>query len=176
MNLMEHLPDYYVNNQTMETLQGLLSNHINKLAENFNTTIDQCFVNTATELLSRYEKIYGLEVDVTKNHEFRRERIRGKIRGTGTVTKQMIAQVAKSYSNGEVEVIEDNENSSFLVKFVGTKGIPANIADLRLTIEEIKPAHLRFEFEYTYNTWSNVKHMTWEQAALLTWEEIRERG
>ncbi|BCJ92598.1 hypothetical protein acsn021_01670 [Anaerocolumna cellulosilytica] len=175
MNLMQHLPDYYVNNQTMETLQGLLSVHINKLAEDFNNTLNQCFVNTATELLSRYEKIYGLTVDVTKNHEFRRERIRAKIRGTGTVTKQMIAQVARSYSNGEVEVIENNEESSFLVRFVGTKGIPANITDLRLTIEEIKPAHLRFEFEYTYNTWKDVGRMTWGEATELTWGEIRER-
>jgi hypothetical protein len=175
MNLMQHLPDYYVNNQSMETLQGLLSIHINTLAEDFNNTLNQCFVNTATELLSRYEKIYGLTVDVTKNHEFRRERIRAKIRGTGTVTKQMIAQVARSYSNGEVEVVENNENSSFLVRFVGTKGIPANIADLRLTIEEIKPAQLRFEFEYTYNTWKDIGHMTWGEAAELTWGEIRER-
>lgn len=37
-----------------------------------------------------------------------------------------------------MEVIEDNANSRFVIRFVGTLGIPGNMADLKLTIEEIK--------------------------------------
>ncbi len=175
INLMEYLPDYYYDNKTMESLQGIISRGINKLADNLEETVDQCFINTADSLLGRYEKIYGLDVDVTKSKEFRRERIRAKVRGTGTVTKQMVAEVARSYSNGEVAVIENNENSSFIVKFIGTKGVPANMADLTLTIEEIKPAHLSFTFEYTFNTWNDILHMTWEEAGSFTWDQLRER-
>ena len=175
MKLMEYLPDYYKENETMESLQGILSEQMNGLESSLSTTMNECFINTASGLLSRYEKLYGLEVDVTKSDAFRRERIRAKVRGTGTVTKEMIAQTAKSYSNGEVEVIENNPNSSFVVKFVGTKGIPANMAGLTLTIDEIKPAHLSFTFEYTYNTWNDVKSMTWEEAGEYTWEELRVR-
>ncbi len=175
LKLMEYLPDYYVGNKTMENLQDILSSGINELADDLGETVDQCLINTATALLSRYEKVYGLEVDVTKSDEFRRERIRAKVRGTGTVTKQMIAEVARSYSNGEVAVIENNENSSFVVKFIGTKGVPANMADLTLTIEEIKPAHLSFTFEYTFNTWNDILHMTWEEAGRFTWDQLRER-
>lgn len=176
LNLMEYLPDYYTGNQTMESLQGIISNNINKLAKDLEETVDQCFIDTATYLLSRYEKVYGLNVDVTKSNEFRRERIRAKVRGTGTVTKQMIAQVARSYSNGEVAVIENNANSSFVVKFVGTKGIPANMADLTLTIEEIKPAHLSFTFEYTWMTWNefdgyNKTFNQWDELNLM-WDEF----
>jgi uncharacterized protein YmfQ (DUF2313 family) len=175
LKLMEYLPDYYTGNKTMENLQDMLNTSITKLAESLEETVDQCFINTTTALLSRYEKVYGLDVDVTKSDEFRRERIRAKVRGTGTVTKQMIAEVARSYSNGEVVVIENNENSSFVVKFVGTKGVPANMADLTLTIEEIKPAHLYFTFEYTFNTWNDILHMTWEEVGSFTWDQLRER-
>lgn len=175
MELINLLPDYYRSNKTMEELQSILSQQINKLTSNLNETIDQCFVNTATSLLSRYEKIYGIQVDVNKSDEFRRERIRAKIRGIGTVTKKMIKDTARSYSNGEVEVIEDPANYKFIIKFVGTKGIPANMADLTLTIEEIKPAHLSFEFVYTYNTWNDVSGMTWNEASAYTWEELRTR-
>jgi len=175
MELITLLPEYYKGNKTMEELQGILSTDINHLANNINTAIDQCFVNTATALLSRYEKIYGIQVEVSKSNEFRRERIRAKIRGTGTVTKQMIENVAKSYSNGEVEVIENTEDYSVKVKFVGTKGIPSNMADLTLTINEIKPAHLSFSFEYTYNIWNDVAGMTWDEASAYTWEELRVR-
>lgn len=158
----------------MEELQGILSEDINNLSTNFNETIDQCFINTATDLLSRYEKIYGLEVDISKNAEFRRERIRAKARGTGAITKQMLAEITTSYSNGEVEIIEDTSNYSFVVKFIGTLGIPANMADLTLTIEEIKPAHLSFTFEYTYHTHQYVSQFTHEQLSSSTHLQIRE--
>lgn len=176
MDLMTLLPDYYKDNLTMEELQSILSKDINILANNFNKTIDQCFVNTATSLLSRYEKIYGIKIDVSKSNEFRRERIKAKVKGTGTVTKQMIINTAKSYSNGDVEVIEDNEHYSFKIKFVGTKGIPANIKDLALTIEEIKPAHLSFEFVYTWLTWNEYDSYNktcdeWDNLD-LTWNEL----
>lgn len=160
----------------METLQGVLSTDINTLAGKLDETIDECFVNTASTLLSRYEEIYGIQVDVNKSDEFRRERIRAKIRGIGTVTKQMIIDTAASYSNGKVEVVEDPANYSFKIKFVGVRGIPANMADLTLTIEEIKPAHLAFTFEYTYITWNefdsyNKTFDTWD-ALNLTWDEF----
>ena len=91
------------------------------------------------------------------------------------ITKQMIENVAKSYSNGEVEVIENIADYSFKVKFVGSKGIPDNMADLTLTINEIKPAHLSFCFEYTYNTWNDIADMTWDEASVYTWEQLRVR-
>ncbi len=174
MNLMELLPPYYSENVTMQQLQNIIGTEINKVADGLNKTISECFVNTVSDLLSRYEKIYGLEVDVSKNDEFRRERLRAKIRGTGTVTKQMIKDVAASYSNGEVEVIEDNENYRFVIKFVGTIGIPENMADLKLTIEEIKPAHLAYTFEYTYRTHGELKNYTHGTLSNYTHQTLRE--
>ena len=47
------------------------------------------------------------------------------------------------------------------------------MSDLKLTIEEIKPAHLAVTYEYVYNTWADVSKLTWAQAAEYTWEEIR---
>ena len=91
----------------------------------------------------------------------------------GTTTKEMVKNVASSYSNGEVEVIEDTAHYRFVIRFVGMLGIPGNMADLKLTIEEIKPAHLVVEYEYIYNIWRDVEVLTWEQAAAYTWEEIR---
>lgn len=174
MELISLMPEYYKGNLTMEELQSLLSTDINKLVNGLSETIDQCFVNTATALLPRYEKIYGVQVDVSKSNEFRRERIRAKIRGVGTVTKQMIEATARSYSNGEVEIIEDPGSYRFVIKFVGTLGIPANMTDLILTIEEIKPAHLSYTFDYTYRTYGELGAYTHEQLSAYTHQELRE--
>ena len=173
IDLMTYLPEFYENNITMKELQGILSQIITKFDDGRNEVLDNCFISTASELLSRYEKIFGLSIDISKNDEFRRERLKAKVRGNGTTTKQLIEQVASSFSNGEVEIIEDNEIYTFYVKFIGTLGVPGNIADLKLTIEEIKPAHLDFDFIYTYNTWDNIGKLTWEQAKAYTWEQIR---
>ncbi|MFT4005204.1 MAG: DUF2313 domain-containing protein [Lacrimispora sp.] len=173
MNLMTLLPDYYGENETMIRLQSILSAETEKLDTGLSQTILECFVNTAGAMLSRYEKLYGLEVDVSKSDAFRRERIKAKIAGAGTTTKQMIINTAKSYSNGEVEVFEDNANNRFTIKFVGILGIPGNLADLKLTIEEIKPAHLAVTYEYVYNTWTNLSVLTWKQAIAYKWEQIR---
>lgn len=173
MELIKLLPDYYEQNVTMQTLQRILSAVTDDLDEKLSDIIAQCFVQTAGTYLARWENLLALDVDISKSDEFRRERITAKISGTGTTTKAMIVDVASRYSNGAVEVIEDNANSRFTIKFVGTLGIPGNMADLKLTIEEIKPAHLAVTYEYVYNTWSDVGALTWNQAASYTWEEIR---
>ncbi|MBE5987156.1 MAG: DUF2313 domain-containing protein [Paenibacillaceae bacterium] len=173
MDLMTLLPTYYDQNETMKKLQEILSAESDKLDTQLSTVIAECFVNTASTMLSRYERIYGIEIDISKSKNFRKERIKAKIAGVGTTTKQMIQNVSASYSNGDVEVIEDNENSKFTIKFVGTLGIPENLADLKLTIEEIKPAHLDVTYEFVYNTWENLKQITWGQATDFTWSQIR---
>lgn len=173
MQLMRLLPDYYENNTTMNLLQGILSEVTDELEEGLSSTIKECFESTASALLSRYEKMYGLQVDILKDETYRKERILAKLVGVGTTTKKMLMETAASYSNGEVEVIEDNANHKFTIKFVGTKGVPGNMADLKLTIEEIKPAHLAVEYLYVYNTWDDIAKITWENAESYTWNELR---
>lgn len=173
MDLMDLLPPVYDENTTMQELQGILTNKINAAISGTGATVDECFIETASALLSRYEKIYGITVDVSKSDDFRREILRAKIAGVGTVTKQMIIDTATSYSNGTVEIIEHPETYSFVVKFTGTLGIPPNMPGLTNTINEIKPAHLAFSFEYTYRTHGMLTGYTHAQLAAYTHETIR---
>lgn len=176
MSWMEILPPVYDGNLTMEELQNIVDDELSEVLGGFQEITDECFINTALSLLSRYEQICGLEVDVSKSSSFRRERIKAKVTGIGTVTKQMIIDTAASYSNGEVEVLEDVQNNRFIIKFVGVLGIPENMSDLILTIEQIKPAHLGYTFEYTWISWNQYEsyHNTWEgwDFLNLTWDEF----
>ena len=97
MELIKLLPDYYEKNVTMQTLQGLLSGVTNNLEQGLSSTISECFASTASKLLERYEQLLGLEVDVSKPDDFRQERIRAKISGVGTTTKEMVKNVARRY-------------------------------------------------------------------------------
>ena len=163
MDFMNLLPDYYDHNLTMQTIQRIISLEAEALDEGLKNTVRQCFISTATDLLARYEVIFGLEVNCEKPVSYRRERILAKAVGNGTTTKSMIREVAAAYSNGEVEIMEDNANHKIVVRFVGTIGIPGNMNDLKATLEEIKPAHLELVYEYIYNThdtFNNITHKT----------------
>lgn len=173
--LIDLLPDNYAESTQTVNIQAAFNNLIEKAKTDKEDLFNQLFVNTATWGLTSWERALKIKTDTTKSYASRRERINAKLRGAGTTTKAMIEQAASAFSNGEVEVIEDPTNYSFKIKFVGTKGIPANMADLKVTIEEIKPAHLAFEFEFVYNTWNDISGMKWNDAATYTWEGLRTR-
>lgn len=174
MELIKLLPDYYQDNETMLTLQNVLSEETDKLDVELKVTVNQCFPQLATTLLSRWETILGIKTDGSLSDTSRQEQILAKLSGTGTTTKQMIKAVAEKFSGAEVEVIEDNANSRFYIRFVGQLGIPENMTGLKAAIEDVKPAHLEVIYEYIYNTWQDVTKMTWQRASGYTWQTIRE--
>lgn len=151
--------------------QGLELSILNKHIKDLQ---NQLFVNKATWGLDFFERDYGIKTDISKTYEERREVILAKKRGTGTVTKEMIKNTAKAFTNVDVDVIE-NKDYSFTVKFIGEKGIPRNLQDFKDMLEEIKPAHLAYNLEFTYTVWDFLKekNLTWAGASNKTWDELK---
>ena len=174
MDLMKLLPDYYSGNLTMEQLQEILGTEISKADKKLDEAVAQCFVDSATVLLSRYENIYGIDVDANLSNVMRREVIRAKKRGRGTTTKKLVEEVAQSFSYGEVSVDEEHEIYTIKITFVGEKGIPANLVALKRALREIIPAHLVVQYVFTYATWGDVKAFTWGELLSKTWKEVKE--
>lgn len=137
------------------------------------SVLDQFFVQTATWGLALWEEEFGIRVEPAKPTQWRREQILAKIRGTGTVTKEMIKNTAEAFSGGEVDVIEYPEEYRFVVKFIGVRGIPPNMAGFIEALEQIKPAHLAYDFEYTYVTWGMLSNQTWDEIGTMTWDELK---
>ncbi len=145
---------------------GLLEHEISDL-------LDQCFISTATWGLTRWEEVYGLTTNMALSYEQRREILMAKLRGQGTTTAQMIKETAETFSGGEIEVIEDNPNNHFTVRFIGIKGIPRNMNAFISMLEDIKPAHLSYSFEYRYTTWNELINRSWASVKDYTWNSIR---
>ncbi|UVI32096.1 YmfQ family protein [Paenibacillus spongiae] len=149
---------------------------LQQLETSIDGVLDQMFVDTATYGLAKWEKFLGIQIDELKPIEQRKSVIISKIRGIGTVTKVLIKSVAESYSNGEVDVLEDSANYTVTIAFVSTRGIPPNITDIQNAIRDIIPAHLAINYEFTYITWDEINAMnkTWDEwdALGLTWDEL----
>lgn len=135
--------------------------------------VSQCFIMTATWGIDRWEELFGIAVNQAVSYEQRREVLVAKMRGQGTTTVQMIKDVAAAFSGGEVEVTEDNPNHRFVVSFVSTKGIPENMQGFISMLEEIKPAHLAYEFKYWLTIWDELKKISWNGLSIITWDGIK---
>ena len=172
-DLMAYLPAYYRDSRVVRAIQNALAEEIGNLRYAQDDVLRQFFVYTATWGLDLWEKILDLPVDTTRPAERRREIIIAKLRGAGTTTKQMIINAAAAFSGGEVDVIEYPAEYRFVVKFIGVKGIPPNMAGFIAMLEQIKPAHLTYSFEYTYTVWDNLRVLAWSQAGTRTWNELK---
>ena len=172
--LINYLPELYRNSPEIVEFQEAMQFWTDRLHADRTELFEQFHISTATWGLANWERALGLETDISKPYAYRRTRIESKLRGLGTTTIEMIKNVASSFSNGDVEVIEHNGEYTFEILFVGTIGIPPNMDDLTAAIEEIKPAHLAYLYTYLYRTWDMVSHLTWDDAAGYTWDQLRE--
>ena len=173
--LLSYMPRYYRTSKVIDNINTANSSELTKFTERLDNTLDQFFVDTADYTLDRWEKELGIEVNNNYDINFRRSRIKSKLRGQGTVTINLIKNVSETFSNGEVDVIEDNPSYSFMIKFVGTRGVPPNLDDLKKAIEDIKPAHLAVTYAFTYTVWKEVKAITWGEVKTGTWGDLKTR-
>ncbi|MEK3673526.1 YmfQ family protein [Paenibacillus sp. FSL R10-2771] len=176
IDLMQYLPAYYSTSRVMISLQESNGTEIALLYSALNDILKQFFAESATWWLIQWEYELGLPTDLSKSIISRREMIRAKLRGTGTTTPEMIERTASAFSGGEVKVEGIPGQYRFIVRFVGILGIPPNMAGLIQILEEIKPAHLAYEFAYTYTYWESLKTITWNTAGAGTWNDLRTFG
>ena len=175
MELSSVLPEYYDDNVTMQELQRILSEVTENLETVLKRTTNDTFWSKASgnEMLSRYEKMFGLSPDADKSDRYRRERIAARVSGAGTTTASLIQHIAESYTNAAVELQENFSVYTVIARFVGTSGIPGNISDIKASIEEAIPAHLKVLYEYIFNTYGSVGTFTHAQLVAYTHYKIR---
>lgn len=147
----------------------------NILNECIESTLNQFYVDSATYGLDCWEKMLG----ISKNNfdiQTRRENIKAKMRSRGTTSIEVIKNICEAYSNGEVDVIVNHSDYSFIIKFVGSIGIPKAFEELDKTINEIKPCHLAHSYKFNYITNKQLKDYTHSQLSAYTHEALRNGG
>ena len=174
MRLLDLLPGFYANCSQTTDLQNAFGMALDAAQAARDDCLLQLDVNTATWGLDLWEEAYGIKKDAGKSYAFRRSRILSKMRGTGTVTALMIKNVAESFVNGEVAVDEHPDQYRFDIRFVGTRGIPPNLNDLKAALEDIKPAHLAVSYIILYRTYGDLKAYTHAQLSAYTHQQIKE--
>lgn len=173
IDLARYVPPFLAELRELAEIYRTEGYEIGLLQHELRDLFDQCFIVTATWGLSLWEEMYGVPTNLALSYEQRREILMAKLRGQGTTTRGMIEDTAATFSGGEVKVIEDNPNHFFIIQFVGIKGIPRNMQAFVSMLEDIKPAHLAYRFEYRYTTWKELKPYTWGRLGAMTWANVR---
>lgn len=133
--------------------------------------------HTTESKIEDREYEFGVVSDPAKPIEQRRAVLIAKLRGQGTTTPAAVLNIAASFDFGEISIDESSAPYTVRIVFEEFRGIPPNMADFIAALEEIKPAHLVFEYVYKYNTWGDYKsfHKTigeWEEMG-MTWGWIK---
>ncbi len=173
IDLMPLVPSFITELAEMHELYTSQGYEVGRLRRAMEEAVSQCFIMTATRGLERWEEAFGIAANHSLSYEQRREVLIAKMRGQGTTTVQMIKDVAAAFSGGEVEVAEDNRRHLFTVRFTSTKGIPQNMQGFIAMLEEIKPAHLAYEFEYWLTVWDELNPYTWNRLGVMSWDGIK---
>ena len=171
MNLINKLPSFYDNDIT-KPIQNSFTVEADLINDKVENTLNQFFVDSATYGLDYWEKMLG----ISKNNndiQTRRENIKAKMRTRGTTSIEVIKNICEAYSNGEVDVIVNHSDYSFVIKFIGSIGIPQAFDELDKTIENIKPCHLAHSYEFTYNAHSKLSKFTHVELSRFTHEQLR---
>lgn len=171
--LISRYPDFLAGSAEFKDVQDAMEPEVIALWEARDGLMAQLEVETATWGLKYWETALGLNVGESKDADYRRSRIRAKLRGAGVTTVAMVKNVAESFSDGAVDVTEHPDQYQIDIKFVGTLGIPPNMDDLTQSLRESLPAHLKWDYLFVYNTNAVLSAFTHTQLAAYTHYEIR---
>lgn len=173
-DMMKHLPKYERTSNVMREVLTASDRELRNTEQKLEVVERNIFISKAIEMLPIYERDIGIENTAMLNYQQRREQIIARnIASFGQTVESTIKAVAAAFSNGEVDVKKTGVPGIYEIKFIGTKGVPNNIAGLKKSIDIIAPGHLQFDYTFTFNTWGMVASKTWGDVSGMTWNELK---
>ncbi|MDQ0412734.1 putative phage tail protein [Mesobacillus stamsii] len=148
IELKKELPRFYDQIKDFSELVNADALVLTDLQNSVDDVLDQLFIEKTTWGLDRWEEFFGIYPDSSKPIDQRRSVLKSKIRGAGVTTVSLVKDVAESWYNGEIEVIEMPEKVE--IKFTSNYGVPANLQDVKNALREIVPAHLLIEYVFLF--------------------------
>lgn len=107
---------------------------------------NQFFVQTATWSLDAWENQVGLPTDNGQTLSDRRAAVAKRLLSSGNTTAETVRELAENFTGRPLQLV-DHHDYSFSLKFLeeGVTLLDIDSAGLRDILEQVKPAHLRFD-------------------------------
>ncbi|QOT13742.1 YmfQ family protein (plasmid) [Paenibacillus sp. JNUCC32] len=154
--MRDYVPKYYTEMPVATNILDREAEEIARLDASIDDVLAQFFIETATWGLTHWERIFGLTTDLTKTYAQRREILLSRLRGVGTVTAELIENVAQAYANGDVDVDINAPAYTVIITFVSSLGVPDQIDALKAAVRDTTPAHLAIEYVFRFYTYAEL--------------------
>ncbi len=155
--------------QTEQTELDLICSYIEELKKELN-------INSCTNLIDRYERIFNLNANSSDSLEERRTKIIAKLNARGMTTVESIEEIAELLTECKCTVTEDYGNYQFIVNI---EFLPSEeskkLKYLLVQIDEVKPAHLNCVIHLVYNVYGTFKPFMNKELKMFTLKELREK-
>ena len=169
--MINRLPGYYRKSQVVRDLYEVVKTILDGMADKLDAESLNLFI-TKTDVFEPHEDDVGLP-PTSESAENRRSKVIARLQGNNLLTLSELENLITNYEKSGCDIREDFSEYTVYIIFSGRKGVPENIELIKAALEEVKPAHIRIEYEYRENTWQDIwekfgawgniaGHMTWE--------------
>lgn len=173
-SMKDYLPRYYDDLEDVMKMVESEANEVVRIQAKLNELLDQFYVNSSTFGLDRWERETGITKIPERSVASRRHFINAKLRGVGTVTRELLNEIVDAfYTSSVVEVATEQKVE---VTLLGKRGIPKNLEDIEVAVNDVIPAHIEPEYLFTYLTWAEVNEsgIVWVEADTYTHKGLEE--
>lgn len=172
--MLGYLPSFYRDIKDIYSLIVSEANEFTRLYALLDELSSQFFVDTATYALDDWLQTTESRLGVgnSTTQEAKRNAIKSKLNGLGTITSDTLETVVNDFY--ESELIELPDPGVIRFKLLGIRGEPIDIIEIKNAVNDVIPAHLEPEYEYTFLPWSEVEqvNLDWDGAEMFTYKEL----
>ncbi len=171
--MISKLPQYYRKSAVVMDLYNSIQKLIDKVNSDISDKDLRLFITT-TDDFTLHNKDVGLS-DIAADDETKRARVIARIRGSNVLTKHELSELIGIYEKAGCSITEKFPEYTVIILFDGEGGKPNNFREIQEAVDEVKPAHIKIEYNFINNSWNDVREKlkTWDNAAGLTWDELR---
>lgn len=141
---VNYLPQFILDIPEMKELLYAEQKGLDEFFDYIELMRNQTSVSTASIYLSRYEKMFGLNVSPALTDSERIGRILAKLNTRTNSTVDAIKTVVSSITGCDTEIEEYYGKYAFMIDVLRDNDQLINIEDIKAAVEIIKPAHLAF--------------------------------
>ena len=149
--MIVRLPDYYRKSKVVKDLYAVIQKLLDKVAEDISAEDLRLFITT-TDNFSLHEKDVVLP-EISADNQTKRARVIARLQGNNLLTKAEFERLILIYDKTGCTITEDFANYTANILFGDRTGIPYNLEQIREAVEEVKPAHIKVNYEFLRNTW-----------------------
>ncbi|MEW4281755.1 putative phage tail protein [Priestia megaterium] len=171
-DMKEYMPTYYQDIREAMRIIEAEAREFSRVRAQVNKVLDQYFVNSSDVALDRWERVLGITYDKNRSLDARRQFINAKLRGAGTTTLALLDNVVDSFC--KADLTERATENAVTIKTTGRRGIPPNFADIKESVNDVIPAHIVPDFEFTYVPWHEIEEsaMQFDDLSGFRWEKL----